>query len=99
MVFWDKKESKGEYYIENVVRTGRVKSVITDIALGDNVKLVLRINKAIDGIDAERLWFKVIDMVDGDIIVELDNDPIYIKTISGNDRLVIQKENILDVLR
>lgn len=100
MKFWHKKKPKdqGEYYVEDVVKTGRIKVALTDFSLGDNVKLVLRMNKPVDGIDAERLWFKVTDINKDDITVELDNDPIYLKSISGNDHLVIQKENILDIL-
>lgn len=87
------------FYIENVVTSGRRTAKIDTIAIGDNVKVVLRLKKAINGVDAERLWFRVIDIRDGYIQVELDNDPVYIRSLADTERMTIKENNVLEVLR
>ncbi len=87
------------FYIENVVKSGRRTAKIDTIAIGDNVKVVLRLKKAINGVDAEWLWFRVIDIRDGYIQVELDNDPVYIRSLADTERMTIKENNVLEVLK
>lgn len=90
---------ENDFYIENVVESGRRKTVLPNIEVGDNVKIILRLTTPIDNIDAERLWFKVESVNDdGTLLVSLDNDPVYIRSISGTDTITVKNENILDVL-
>lgn len=86
-----------EFYIEDVVATGRRKVAINEVTVGDNVKVVLRLHNPIDSIDAERLWFKVLKVDEDNLLVELDNDPLYLKSISGTGTLNVTLNNILEV--
>lgn len=89
-----------DFYVENVLASERVEELVHNISVGDNVKLILTLNKPTDGIDAERLWFRVIKINDDlTLEVELDNDPLYIKSLSGNDRLIVSRQNVLEVLK
>jgi hypothetical protein len=91
---------KHEYYIENVLATGRIEELIKNIKVEDFVKVVLKINQPVKGIDAERLWFRVIDIIDtSSILVELSNDPIYLRSIKDGDRITVTKQNVLEVMK
>jgi hypothetical protein len=88
-----------EFYIENVIETGRrEEDGVGSIEVGDNIKVVLRLYTPVEDIDAERLWFKVTQINDGKLLAELDNDPLYIKSISGTDALEFNESNVLEVL-
>lgn len=90
---------RDEFYIEDVVTTGRREEEIGKIKVDDNVKIVLRLKSPVNNIDTERLWFRVLN-IDGDSLkVELDNDPIYITSIREIDTLSVNRNNILEVLR
>ena len=89
-----------EFYIENVIETGRrEEDGVGSIEVGDNIKVVLRLYTPVEDIDAERLWFKVTQINDGKLLAELDNDPLYIKSISGTDALELNESNVLEVLK
>lgn len=88
-----------EFYIEDVVATGRRQSEVVDVFVGDSVKIVLRLLIPVDGIDAERLWFRVLTINENSLLVELDNDPLYIKSLGYNASLTIERRNILEVLK
>lgn len=87
-----------EFYIEDVVKTGRRKNKTKSAKVGDNIKVVLRLHSPVDNIDAERLWFKVIDIKNGIIIASLDNVPSYLRSISETDKLEFTENNILEIL-
>ena len=87
-----------EFYIEDVVKTGRRKNKTKSAKVGDNIKVVLRLYSPVDNIDAERLWFKVIDIKNGIIIASLDNVPSYLRSISETDKLEFTENNILEIL-
>jgi hypothetical protein len=72
---------------------------VGSIEVGDNIKVVLRLYTPVEDIDAERLWFKVTQINDGKLLAELDNDPLYIKSISGTDALEFNESNVLEVLK
>lgn len=94
------KRINDEYYVENVFATGRIDDLVNDIKIGDYVKVVLRLNKPIDDIDAERLWFRILKINDDfTILVELSNDPMYIKTLKDLDRITITRQNILETMK
>ena len=87
-----------EFYIEDVVKTGRRKNKTKSAKVGDNIKVVLRLHSPVDNRDAERLWFKVIDIKNGIIIASLDNVPSYLRSISETDKLEFTENNILEIL-
>lgn len=87
-----------DFYIENVADTGRRTERLGEIKVGDNIKVVLRLLKPINDIDAERLWFKVIDIQGDKIIATLDNDPMYVQSIGDSDKISFAEDEILEVL-
>lgn len=69
------------------------------MGVGDNIKVILKLHTPVNGVDAERLWFKIVEINGDKILAELDNDPLFIKSISGTDMLQFSKDNIFEVLR
>lgn len=94
----DELKKDKEFYIEDVVATGRRRDRLQPLKVGANIKLVLRLVSPASNVDAERLWFRVIKINGDSILAELDNDPTYIKSLSGFDTLLVKRDNILEVL-
>jgi len=74
--------------------------VVENLKPGDLVQLSFLISSNIENSPAaERMWVRVISVVEDSYIGTLDNSPAYIQNLKIGDKITFEKRNIYKVIK